>query len=318
MFNVNRFEEFLKNFSQYDSDKAVRKLNRDYLTNPDFGAALFAPNGDSTTEKMEAIYKLTSKKKVVRLFNDAIQEGEYDYPRWTAVYANSIARSNHDSLSAAMDAVNNADMSNKERDIQTDKIMAAAKESERLQKAAFKIVKHESKTLAAKANVDKALAKKILALVPNNEFIGKNRIPFYTNLVLNQIYRFSSKEGIPTDNINFYKLFSYLFGKQNVAEVATFILLEGIERLGKFKCDTVMKTWDSLTAFALDELERADIGMQGQLIEIYLKRLATMMANGERTVRVDLREISQAKFPRLSKTVASYKDKFDSIIDGER
>jgi hypothetical protein len=125
---------------------------------------------------------------------------------------------------------------------------------------------------------------------------------------LNELYTEIDATENELSEIDWKVFFKTLFGKENVLECATFILLEGAHRTKGFKHQNVRKIWDSLTAFALDELEGADAPARNQMIELYIKRIEKMFANGSFDLRVDLNSLPETEFPQLTQTVAKYAD----------
>ena len=112
-------------------------------------------------------------------------------------------------------------------------------------------------------------------------------------------------------DIDWKYFFKEIYGRENLLDVATFILLEGAHRTKDFKTKRIRSIWDSLTAFALDALEGADAPARNQIIELYLKRIEKMFANGSFDLRVDLRNLPENDFPKLTAAVGKYADRFN-------
>jgi hypothetical protein len=98
-------------------------------------------------------------------------------------------------------------------------------------------------------------------------------------------------------------------------DVATFVLLEGVHRIDKYRnSEDVRECWDSLTTFALKELNDSPEQVRQQMIELYIKRIDRMFSNKAFDLRVNLTDLDEDSFPKLVKTVDKYADKIVSIL----
>ena len=311
MFNFSEYNHFLRHIKDMDRSKAERVLDG-YLSNKDFAGALFNPQDSSNiSEQASEMYKLTAKPKAIRLFIDTVSEnGHAAYDRWVGVYLYSIASFNLDAANEAIDATkedyDNGEITKSEARNQNERNDAYISALGKLNKLADKIVKREAKILAKKTGMPKDLCKYALKTTPNPWLIPRFRIGYYLNQLLGEIYTELDKDDVELADIEWRDFFKGVFGKENVLECATFILLEGTQRMKGFKGAQIRRIWDSLTSFALEELDHADPGSRSQMIELYIKRLTKMFKNGSFDLRVDLTTISEQEFPNLTKTVEKY------------
>lgn len=305
MFNYNQYIHFLKHMKEMDKYK-VDKIMSGFLKSTDFAGALFVPpDSANISDMVSEIYKLTAKPRVIKTLIRVADEEKLD--RWAAVYYYSIANFNIDALHEAVDATakdyEDGDITKSEYKRQSENNDEYLKLLYKLNKKADSIIKRDAKIIARKSGAPLELTKYALKTVPNSWLVPKNRVGYYINNVLTEIY---SEESDGIDQTDWNEFFKYVFGKENTLDVAIIILSEGAERMSGFKGVNIRNTWDSLTAFALNALEKSDGIARGQMIEIYIKRLAKMFANGSYDLRVDLTTLSESEFPNLTKTIERY------------
>ena len=72
--------------------------------------------------------------------------------------------------------------------------------------------------------------------------------------------------------------------------------------------------WDSLTTFALKELNDAPDQIRNQMIELYIKRIDKMFSSKSYDLRVNLLKIDDFSFPKLVDTIDKYADKITAIV----
>lgn len=177
--------------------------------------------------------------------------------------------------------------------------------------------KHDATRLADISGLPRYICILGLTTVPDVEFIDKYKVGFYLNSLLNQIYSDINEFGkFNTANVKWRKYFAEIFGEDNVLECCTFILLEGVNRIEKYSNSKDVKDcWNSLTDFALEELDFANDANRNHMIELYIKRIERMFQNNAFDLRVDLRKLSDVNYPKLAKSIAKYADKITSIIE---
>lgn len=321
-FNFSEFNHFLSKIKNMDSDRAERILYEDYLTNKDFAGSLFNPaDTDNISEYVTQMYQLTGKPKVMKALLDVVADyGPERFDRWVGTWLFSIASFNLDAANASVDKINedadNGVIGKKERDRELENVDRFIDLTGKLNKYAGKIVKADAKIIAKKSGLDKEFVKYALKTNPNPKFINSNRIGFYLNQLLNELYTELDIDECTEDirDIDWKYFFKEIYGRENLCDVATFILLEGAHRTKGFKTQRVRRIWDSLTAFALDTLENADAPVRTQMIELYLKRIEKMFANGSFDLRVDLRSLPNNDFPKLTSALEKYTDRLNKAF----
>lgn len=321
-FNFAEFNHFLSKIKDMDRERASRILYEDFMTNKDFGGALFNPSDtDNIAEYVSQMYQLTSKPKVMKAILDVVADyGPEKFDRWVATWIFSIASFNLDAANASVDKINEdadrGNISKKERERELENVDRFMDLTGKLNKYSGKIVKSTAKIISKKSGLDKEFVKYALKTNPNPKFINSNRIGFYLNQLLNELYTELDIEECSEriEDIDWKYFFREIYGRENILDVATFILLEGAHRTKGFKTQNVRKIWDSLTAFALDQLENADAPARTQMIELYLKRIEKMFANGSFDLRVDLRSLPNNDFPKLTSALEKYTDRINKAF----
>lgn len=317
-FNFNEYTHFMGNSKNINRDKAERILVEDYLLNKDFAGALFDPaDNENISEAVAQMYKVTSKPKAMKLLIDAVSDyGPEKFERWVGTYIFSVASFNLDVANRAAEDVesqyDDGKLNKREARSQNENIDKFMELTGKLNKLAGKIVKSEAKIISKKSGLDKDFVKYALKTNPDPKYINSNRIGFYMNQLLTELYTELDEDNcaVEVNDIDWKYFFRAIYGKDNVLDCATFILLEGAHRSKSFKTERVKRIWEALTDYALDQLETSDAPARNQMIELYLKRIEKMFANGAFDLRVDLRSLPEKMYPHLSDTIKTYADRF--------
>ena len=158
-------------------------------------------------------------------------------------------------------------------------------------------------------------------VAPEVKYIPQQRITSTTVHLLEEIYSEANISGFPAkgSGVHWKPLFKTIFGVENIPSVAVSILLEGAHHIDKYRESDnlicVRDCWDSLTKFALNELEECPDKVRSQMIELYLKKAENLInrRNGRPTdLRVNLTRLPN-EFRNVIRTVDFYKNQFDSI-----
>jgi hypothetical protein len=112
---------------------------------------------------------------------------------------------------------------------------------------------------------------------------------------------------------SYSELFTYLFGEDKLCDVAMFVLLEGVHRLNKYNNPDIRKVWDSITDWALHQLESSPEILRNQMIELYIKKVSKMFENDSYDLRCDLLKLSKDLFPNLVASIDKYRTKIKEI-----
>lgn len=326
MFSYKEFTDFFEEIGEYGNKKR-RKIIHSYLVSDDFYGWLFKPQPDKkvTTdinEMMSKMYDLLCKKKSIKAINETIEYyGVDQYTRSTATFLFSIVRFSLDAIdektATVMKEFESGNINRAEKKENMDVINKYSIVVSTLNDYCNKIVAHDAKSIERNCDLPKEIARGILKCIPEKKFIEKSKVSTFTNIVLNELYANVNDWADELGDVDWKPFFKELFGKENTLDVATFILLEGRHRIKGFNGKALDYVWESLTAYALDELDHADLNSRNQMIELYIKRLAKMVKNGTFDVRVDLLSLSEKKFPNLTKSIKEYRDQITEII-GEK
>ena len=316
-----QYEELIKQLGNFNDIKKKEKFLKSLLSDKDFIRFLFQPpNIIDINNIIQSMYNNFSRPKVINAMVEMIDDAGYDkFDRNHTVFLYSLCnisiQKNNERILKIAESKKNGSISSKEADRQNENSVKFNDMISTLLKRLKKIVKTDAKELSKESKVPKNICLKAYYTVPDPKYVDKYKIGYYLNILLNNIYSDISVSGdaFEEDNIRWRTFFKEIFGKENVVEAATFILLEGVHRIDKYNNNSaVKKYWDSLTTFALNELNEAPESIRNQMIELYIKRIGKMFANGSFDLRVDMLSISG--FPEISKTVSKYKEKISEII----
>lgn len=326
MFSYKEFIDFLEEIGEYGNKKR-RKIMHSYLKSDDFYGWLFKPQTDKKVsmdinEMMSKMYDLLCKKKSIRALTETIEYyGTDQYTRSAATFIFSIVRFALDAIDEKTAAVvkefDSGNINRAEKKDNMEVINKYAMLVSELNDQCNKIVAHDAKTLERSTGLPREIARSILKCVPEKKFIEKFKVSTFTNIVLNELYANVNEWGEEISEVDWKPFFKELFGSENTLDVATFILLEGRHRIKGFNGKSLDYVWESLTKYALETLDKADLNSRNQMIELYIKRLAKMCKNGTFDVRVDLLSLSEKKFPNLTKSIKDYRDQITEIIDAK-
>lgn len=326
---TNKDTEFL--FAGGRKKRALMRI----LNTKEFHEWLWNPNNDekNLAGSMEALYTELSKISNLERLEKILSNNEYDdftYPRGVVTFVSSVSAFASD---VAPKAANNAksDLADGritkktylEEKAKTEMILELADD---IMHSARDIIDYEASKLSHKTNLPKKYCKIVLTSCPEREFIPKYRIGYWLMNLLAELYALADSEpekfskgyygNLPKFNWN--KFFAEVFGEDNVVECASYIILEGMKRISNYKSDKVEIIWKSLTRFALETLDEAPSGVREHMIELYLKRLDSMFANGTYDIRVNLLELKDVDYPELVKTVEKYATKISDLIAGKK
>ena len=176
----------------------------------------------------------------------------------------------------------------------------------------------EVKEICKKTNLPKGMVFTTYFMIPGRKYIPKHKIGMYVNQLLQEIYKWTGNSGLEdVSSIKWGSYFGNFFGSEMTSSAAISILLEGVRRIDSYRdteyFDNVREVWDSLTNFALSELDRAPENIRRQMIELYLKRIDRIFRNGNGPrLRVDMLNIPN-NFQQLADTVSRYTERIARI-----
>ena len=324
MFELRNVMRTFDDFDDMGDKKKAKFINTLFHDN-DFMQYLFDPAKNENTEsEIVALYQAVTQPTVIKAMYETIQDTGYsEYDRSVATFINSICNQailyNNEILEDAASKKRSGDLTNREYTQFSEKCEKYNGYIAELLKCSRKIVKPIAKDLCAETGIPRYVCTIALRSAPETKYIKTYKVPYYLSNILNNIYSEVDKMGDFSENVNWRPFFKTVFGKDNVIEAATFILLEGVHRIDKYEnSKDVHACWDSLTSFALKELNDSPDQLRNQMIEIYIKRISKMFANHAFDLRVDLLNIDKNTFPKLASSVSNYADKIQSIINGSK
>lgn len=324
MFDHEQVIDALRDMKKMSGRKR-KKVMRSILFDDEFIGWIFQPTKVANlTEIVGDLYAELSKKKTMETIVEVVKEEGYsDFSRSHAVFFYSIANiaieGNNDLQAEIIEMKKNGEMSTRD----AKRAIAEIKESNEvitdLLKCGRKIIRRDAKRLANNSRLPRYITIAAMTSVPDYEYVDHFKIGFYLNNLFNTIYSDVNENGEFDRGVKWKVFFREIFGKENVVEVATYILLEGVHRIDKYEnSEDVHTCWDSLTSFALKELNDSPTAIRDQMMELYLKRLSKMFKNKTFDLRVNLKDIDEDLFPNLADTIGKYTDKLIGILSGKK
>lgn len=307
-------------------DRMNRKRRRKFFTmllfDKQFIKWLFQPEKTANlTQIVEDMYKEFTKPISIAALIDVIEyEGYTEFNRSHATFITTICNI---AIDKNNEELKSYDKAKKDPSVSRMRLRGWAEGIDRsnllvakLLKKARKIVKRDASVTAKDARLPKYIAVAAYTTVPEPKYVDRFKIGYYLNNLLNTIYSDVEENGEFLDDVKWRRFFADVFGKENVVECATFILLEGVHRIDKYRnSKDVMYCWDSLTEFALEELNKSPDNTREQMIELYIKRLDKMFSNKSFDLRTDLLDIPKMIWPNLWKTVQKYAKQLGEILN---
>ena len=323
MFDYDDTLEVLQDFKKINPKKR-RKVIESLFFDDTFIEWLFQPKKvPNLNELVSAMYEEFTKPVCMQAMIDCVKsEGYHEFTRSHATFMFSVAniaiQANNELLEETTRQRKNGDISTSEAKRVANRVDDINETIAKLLKVSRKIIKRDASILARESRLPKYICMTALTSVPEPQYVDRYKIGFYLNNLFNTIYSEVEQNGEFSSRVKWHVFFKEIFGKDNVVEAATFVLLEGVHRIDKYRnSDDVKACWDSLTGFALKELNDAPVTLRNQMIELYIKRISKMFTNKSYDLRVNLLDISEDLFPKLVDTVSKYSDKIMDILDGK-
>lgn len=331
-FKYDKVIDKLEHFADLGKEKQVKLLHK-ILTDEECLAWQFDPGRNHqpyTTEMVSKFYRLLAYPMPLRAFPKLLDRyGKSEFSRSSVAVLNAV-------LSFALKASNEMTASYKEtlndvgNNAETKEMRAKiAKYSERmdgLKEMIQKLVKPHLKSITKVSGLSKDMAFRVLMSVPESKFITKQRIAPTTVNLLGELYSEASMTGFPNRGagIEWRPLFTEVFGVENLPSVAVSILLESRHHIDQYRnsenLTAVRDCWDSLTTYALNELERCPDEMRKQVLGLYIKKVENLISNRDGrpvNLRVNLTRLPR-EFFNIARTVELYKDSFSKIFSNVR
>lgn len=317
----------LDNFNNLSKEKQMKLLKK-ILTDDDMIKWQFDPTRNKyaySGEMFNKLYKAMAMPSVLRTYEQMLDRyGKETFSRTSIVIMNTI-------LTYALE-ISNSMVASYQNDVKSLGANAETKDMKNriekynehmdsLKAVVQKLIKPYLKSMASDTNLSRDMVFKALTLAPEIKYIPQQRITSITIQLLEEMYSEANISGFPAHGtgVRWKPLFKAVFGVENIPSVAVSILLEGAHHIDKYRGSenilAVRDCWDSLTKYALDELENCPDKVRNQMLELYLKKAENLISrrNGRPTdLRVNLTRLP-SEFRNMIRTVDFYKNQFDSI-----
>lgn len=167
-----------------------------------------------------------------------------------------------------------------------------------------KILKKRIKQVKKKTGAPEEFLVELLVVIPSPEVVSNPRfLGIYVNKVARRLYALTKDpEGFALPELEYVRaLFAGLFGEAMMNEVAVSLLLERKEYIRHYNADQI-KTWNVLTALALDQLESNKKKDIDTLMENYEnRRKSDAKRNKDTARRIQFDQIVEEDYPKITK-----------------
>ena len=317
----------LEKFTELNKEKQVKLLKK-ILTDDEMLKWQFDPGQNKqpyTGEMFNKLYKAMAMPAALKSYEPMLNRyGKEAFTRSSIVTLHTVltyALEIHNSMIESYKNEVSATGANKETKDMKNRVEKYAEHLDSLKGVIQKLVKPWLKSLSSDTGLSRDIIFKALMVAPEVKYIPQQRITSTTVHLLEEIYSEANISGFPAkgSGVHWKPLFKTIFGIENIPSVAVSILLEGAHHIDKYRESDnlicVRDCWDSLTKFALNELEECPDKVRSQMIELYLKKAENLInrRNGRPTdLRVNLTRLPN-EFRNMIRTVDFYKNQFDSI-----
>lgn len=317
----------LEKFTELNKEKQVKLLKK-ILTDEEMLKWQFDPGQNKqpyTGEMFNKLYKAMAMPAALKTYEPMLNRyGKETFTRSSIVILHTVltyALEIHNSMIESYKNEVSATGANKETKDMKNRVEKYAEHLDSLKGVIQKLVKPWLKSLSSDTGLSRDIIFKALMVAPEVKYIPQQRITSTTVHLLEEIYSEANISGFPAkgSGVQWKPLFKTIFGVENIPSVAVSILLEGAHHIDKYRESDnlicVRDCWDSLTKFALNELEECPDKVRSQMIELYLKKAENLInrRNGRPTdLRVNLTRLPN-EFRNVIRTVDFYKNQFDSI-----
>ena len=320
---------------QLTHSKNINSINRERLmyalTRRQFIATLISPQTNSKEEKAKAgdlivsVYHRATRPTIIHAIAKFLEEHSYaGFNRNVAVFFVSLVNLGMSEMNTrAQDIGNRRD----HHDIDDDEYERMMRKFERYQEdletilsTARRIIRADARNLNRISGVPKKLCQSGLYTVPDPTLLDNYKIGYYLDLLLNNIYGFVDMTGGLVDfrtEVNWSMYFAKIFGNTKLPDVASLIMLESPDRINQYKNHAagVGDRWDSLTVWALKNLNSQSSDVREHMIELFLKRVNRRLDKWGLNTRVDLRKIDNIRFGDLYDTVKKYWGRIEEMSE---
>lgn len=322
----------LEKFNELSKEKQMKLLKK-ILTDAEIVKWQFDPNIDRDAysgEMFSRMYTRMALPAALRTYEPMLEHyGKETFSRTSIVILNTIlmyAVSIGNGMRQSYNTELNSSGANAETKDMRNRIAKYEEHMDSLKRVIDKLLKPYLKTLASETNLDKSMLQKALLVAPEVKYSPQNRLTSSAIQLLEELYSEANAGHFPENgaSVHWRPLFKTVFGRENIPSVAVSILLEGAHHIDKYRGSSnillVRDCWDSLTKYALDELEHCPDTLRNQMLELYLKKAENLIARrcGRPTdLRVNLTRLPK-EFKNTIRSVELYRSQFASINDKVR
>lgn len=331
-FKYDKVVRKLEGFGDLPKEKQLKLLKK-ILTDEEYLAWQFNPGKDHqayTNEMIDKFYRLLAYPTPLRVFPKLLDRyNKSDFSRSSIVILNAVLtfalKNNQDMVQDLQKEyhTNGSTVESKDMKARAEKY---AERLDGLKSMIHKMAKPYLEKYSRETGLSREMVYRALMVAPEPKYLPKYRITVVTMNLLEDLYSEANISGFPSRGrgVTWRPLMSELFGVENLGGVAVAILLEGVNTIDQYRksnnLGAVRDCWDSLTNFALNELENCPENVRKQMLDLYLKKAENKLArkNGEPVnFRVNLLRLGR-EFSNLSRTVGVYRDAFESLFNRSR
>ena len=325
------FDKCVKKLEKFDElpAKKKKKLFSTIFCGKEFREWYFQvgeskDNQPMTNAMIKKLMNLLARPQIIRELKEFIDSQDYEtFDHTTAYLAFMVADTGVDSLNTANSGIkeesDNGLMSTndvRKYSEKSEKYMSLI--SDFLDVLKDKLHK-EIKNISNRSNLPKDMIRALYCVVPGKAYIPPYKVSGYTSMLLREAYKYTGANGIDDiRSIRWGEMFKTFFGDNMTPSVALAILMEGVKRIENY-ADTdhfqdVKSIWNSLTNYALAELDNASEETRRQMMELYIKKASKLFHNGNGPkMRINILAVP-SEFSRLHETVMRYSDRIQSIV----
>lgn len=327
MFDYDKLAKKLGKFNDL-SNKKQKKVLETIFCSEEFREWFYGMGENATDQPMTkpmvtkifaTLSNPVTMKRVTKFINNKTSE---DFDRSACaigflVVEQAIEASNNANREIS-ESYKNGDLASKEAKEYKAKSEKYSEYVADLMSALKEKAKVDVKEICKKTNLPKGMVYTTYFMIPGRKYIPRHKIGMYVNQLLQEIYKWTGNSGMEdVSSIKWGSYFGNFFGSEMTSSAAISVLLEGVRRIDTYReaehFDSVREVWDSLTNFALSELDRAPENIRRQMIELYLKRIDRIFRNGNGPrLRVDMLNIPN-NFQQLADTVSRYTERIARI-----
>lgn len=327
MFDYDKVTKKLERFDELPEKKQQKNLKRVFCET-DFREWFYGVGENKDAQPLNStmvqrLFNLLARPIVVKSLIDLVNTSDSEsFDRTSCALTFLVIDQGIEALNKANSDVTEeskaGSLSNKELRTYREKSELYTDYIGRLLNAIKEKSSHDVKEISKKANLPKSLVYTTYFIVPDRKYIPKYKVSMYMNQILREVYKYTGNNGL--DNIEMIRwgnLFGPYFGNEMTTSAAVSVLLEGVKRIEAYQnavhFNDVRSVWNSLTNFALSELDNAPENIRRQMVELYIKKIDRIYRNGNGPrLRVNLLQIP-SEFNNLIGTISKYSERISSI-----